>query len=104
MNPKRQKLIALSNAAKLAIEMGQTESSTINAAIMENYPDGEFHTFNGWRKEGYKVKKGSTAFLIWGRKRAMSKKDKSDDGTETEKKFNCFPVCYLFHKSQVQAN
>jgi hypothetical protein len=105
MNERKQHLIALSEKAKLMMEMGETDYSSVNEVIMnEFYPGGVYKTFGMWRKEGYKVNKGSKGYAIWGKKRQMSKKTENEDGTETEKKWNAFPVAYLFNEDQVTKN
>jgi hypothetical protein len=64
----------------------------------------EFKTFKGWLKEGFSVKKGETAFLVWGRPSQENKEgevkpiienDDSENGT-------FFPVSFIFSNAQVQ--
>lgn len=72
--------------------------------IDEFYTDAEhyeFHTFHGWKEKGMNIKKGATAFLIWGKKRS-SKQEGAEPQNEEEKAFQFFPVCYLFSNNQVE--
>lgn len=104
---KRAYLISLSKQVKAAMEMGRFQDcERVNEALVQVYQDqtGQevFKTFAGWKEEGKSVKKGEKSFLIWGKPRKMSAKVENEDGTEDEKKFKRFPVCYLFHAGQVE--
>jgi hypothetical protein len=73
--------------------------------IQEFYTDDEnyiFKTFHDWIKEGYKVNKGTTAFLIWGKPKDKSKKEETPNTENSEdEKDDFFPLCYLFSNAQV---
>ena len=106
VNEKRQRLIQLSNAAKLSIEMGQTEAMTINSALIELYTDQdntEFKTFKGWKEAGQVVKKGEhSKFLLWSKKRTNIKEVQNEEGETEEKKYKFFGIAYLFSNAQVE--
>lgn len=74
---------------------------TINEILISSYLDDdnkEFKTFNGWLKEGFRVRKGSKAFLIWGKKRKAT-----DHTKDTEKdEFSFFPLAFIFSNAQVE--
>jgi len=58
-----------------------------------------------WKEEGLKVKKGSKAFLFWGKPKKGQKKTKEnikpgESSPEDEYKF--FPLAYLFSDKQVE--
>lgn len=118
-NPKREALIAMSNAAKeLRENMTQgatTEnealywaSRTVNFMLLNHmYETGgatEFNTFNQWKERGATIKKGETAFLIWGqpigRQRAEKAEAKGEPETD-DSDYEYFPLCYLFSDKQV---
>lgn len=76
--------------------------STVNEAIIEKVykEDGnhsEFKTFNQWRSMGYKIKKGSKAFTVWG-KPTQGQRVKNDEADV----YDWFPICFLFSDKQVE--
>lgn len=103
ISDKRQTLINLSQQAReMREENPEFEDWTINQILLFQYSDGadiEFNTLWQWRKKGYKVKKGSKAFLVWGKKKTVSQDDSPEENA-TEYKF--FPICYLFSENQVE--
>ena len=63
----------------------------------------EFKSFFQWKLEGYSVKKGEKAFVLWGRKRKATAKqevDGKDDPQEEEYKF--YPLAYVFSDAQIE--
>jgi len=113
----RAELSAKSRQAKeireLMIEMAKTpeqalEASllTINNILIMNYTKEtgctEFKTFHDWKKAGFKVKKGSTAFRIWGKPIKANKPDQEEVDPEEKDQFKMFPMCCLFSESQVE--
>ena len=100
---RRDELKALSKVAKLAITMGG-EERTVNEILITMYTDAEnkeFQTLQQWSAKGYKVKKGSKSFLVWGKpKNRQNEETKKTTSDEDEEKF--FPLCYLFSNAQVE--
>lgn len=100
---RRDELKALSKTAKLAISMG-AEEKTVNEFLIEMYTDAEnqeFHRLEQWSAKGFKVKKGSKSFLVWGKpKNRQNEEAKKTTSDEDEDKF--FPLCYLFSNAQVE--
>ncbi len=99
----RDKLKQLSKIAQKLMETGQF--MTINEAILngiykiENPQIQEFKTFNQWKEEGKKIKKGAKGFVIWGKpKKAQAEKP----DTEETDKYKYWPMCYLFSNLQVE--
>lgn len=76
---------------------------SLNSYIIENfYQDAEnviFNTFNQWQQQGYQVKKGSKAFVLWGRPLASQKAERQEEPKEGDEQF--FPLCHLFSNAQV---
>lgn len=102
---KRARLRELSKIAKLKIELEQSEM-TVNEMLIFMYTDQEnkeFHTINAWNQKGYKVKKGSQSFLIWGKPQPLTKENENAD-TNEEDADDFFPLCYLFSNAQVEKN
>ena len=64
----------------------------------------KFNTYKSWKKEGYQVKKGETAFLIWGRplKELQDQEKAEPEKEEEENKSNFFPVAHIFSSEQVR--
>lgn len=114
---KRTKLRALSAQAielkekmlhncKNDAQIQEVNALTINKILIQEFynKDGhqEFKSFKGWMKERKVVKKGETAFLVWGKPT-----ERKDDGTEQpimeDEKGNMFyPVSFMFSNKQVQ--
>lgn len=102
---KRAQLKALSAAIRPLVKEGVY--STVNEGLEETYKEGSgadtFKHIKQWNKEGYRVEKGSKAFLFWGSPKEYAiDKDQGEPGeTEEEKKIRYFPLCYLFSNLQV---
>jgi hypothetical protein len=122
----RQALCELSQEAKLIREamlakadsaeaLGRASELTINEIFLGMY-EGQtgcktFNTFVGWRQAGYRVKKGETAFRIWGKPRQIKEANRetlqeknstvSDENTEAEG-YEFWPMCSLFNEYQVE--
>lgn len=97
---KRKWLMSVCAPFMAAVESGDAE--TVNEGIIkmyrEQYPDiKDFKTFKQWKAAGFNIKKGSTAFLVWGRPKSI--KQTQDD---SEKAFKFFPLAYLFSDLQVE--
>lgn len=83
------------------------EASTVNEGLKAYYqqqnPDiTEFNTFYGWKKEGYQVREGEKAYLVWGRPKELEKKrQEAQEKGETLDTFDFHPLAYLFANTQV---
>lgn len=99
---KRKALIQLSNMAKMLVKDGMYD--TVNDAIIEEVykKDGhdEFNTFYGWQQKGFRVKKGSKGFTVWGRPKKVTRKEAKD---KEKDEFTHFPLAYLFSNKQVES-
>lgn len=78
----------------------------INQILLEQFYKNSMHTefksFKGWMKEGKTVRKGESAFLLWGKP-----KERKEDGTEQpimeDENGNMFyPLSFIFSNAQVQ--
>lgn len=61
-----------------------------------------FKTFNQWKNEGYKIKKGSKAFVLWSKKTKATKHGETQSGEPTTDDYEFFPIAYLFSDLQVE--
>jgi len=97
---KRVALAAISRSIKLLVKEGAYDS--VNEGLIDQYSDGEdldFNTFKQWKEKGFSIKKGSKAFLVWGKPRKAAVPEPKD-GEDDEFKF--WPLCYLFSNKQVE--
>jgi hypothetical protein len=105
----REKLHKLSLIAK---EMQTTyilnglEPPNINFLIVENMykkDDKEliFNTFNEWKEQGFYVKKGEKAYLIWSRPVDNLKEEEKTEEDKQNKTGKFFAVSYIFSSKQV---
>lgn len=113
MQEKRMKLRELSNALVSARDKGQymgNEDDTVNGLLRFYYACKGFKnlkTFSEWKKDGFSVKKGEKALLVWGSPVSFNKKKEEDTAKEAEqeeekkKDDDYFPLCYLFAECQV---
>lgn len=98
---KRKELIELSRFVRMGVKSGAYDS--VNEGLKEIYQETnpeieEFKTFWQWKEEGATVRKGQTAFLIWGQPRKASQ---VPDGATEPEEFKYWPLCYLFANTQV---
>tara|TARA_R110002050_G_scaffold107585_3_gene218101 strand:- start:342 stop:728 length:387 start_codon:yes stop_codon:yes gene_type:complete len=105
---KRNRLKILSAQAKEIRELAGEEEKTINDIIIEtfykNKTHQEFKSFKGWIKDGFVVKKGETAFLVWGRPKQEDKNGEVKPVIENDDSENgtFYPVSFIFSNAQVQ--
>lgn len=102
---KRKALKELSKIAKMRISQ-DCEGMTVNEVLIQEFytdeENEEFKTLHQWSKDGYKVKKGSKSFLVWGKPKKVEnttepKKEQNQEEDESE----FYPLCYLFSNAQV---
>ena len=100
---KRRQLRDLSKIAKMRIG-ADCDGMTVNEVLIsEFYSDeinNEFNTLWQWNAKGYKVKKGSVSFLVWGKPKAKQKEKTRPENEDEDEDF--FPLCYLFSNAQVE--
>ena len=122
-NERRQELAELSHYARTLKEekllLGASaedflwwEAARVNDIVLRIYQERTgckvFNTFEQWKKEGYHIKKGSKAFVLWSRK-IEAKKGKEARAQEAQQaeagedgKYKFFPLAYLFSELQVE--
>ena len=79
---------------------------TINDAIVETLYKSDTHrqfkSYQQWKKEGYQVRKGEKAFLLWARpKQIQHPITEGNTAEELEEMVKFFPLAYLFSNAQV---
>lgn len=103
---KRSKLKELSKIAKMRI-LADCEGMTVNEVLVQEFytdeENEEFKTLHQWSKDGYRVKKGSKSFLVWGKPKKKEKgTDPKTSQNQDEDESEFYPLCYLFSNAQVQ--
>lgn len=103
---RRNELKALSKIAQLAIKSEETDASSVNEWILDYYREqepaiSEFNTFNQWKEKGFSIKKGSTAYVIWGSPRKVENPEPENSGDSDNDEYKYWPLCYLFSDQQV---
>lgn len=106
---KRKLLRQLSDSVTDLVTNGEFE--TVNDAVIDTFYKDETHhifkSFNKWREDGYRIIKGSKAFVIWGRPVNKQKSEQAaQEGKEAEPTDNeirdFFPLAFVFSNAQVE--
>ncbi len=106
---RRLELKGLSNTLVLAAKNGliPMENGTVNDLLKAHYSEQghtTLKTYSQWKEEGYNVRKGEHALLLWAKPipSKESKETASSEGKdEDEAKADYFPVIHLFSEKQV---
>lgn len=106
---RRMELKTLSNNLVKAAEARMKPYTTVNELVKEYYESQGHKTlksFSQWKEEGYTVKKGEHALLLWAQpkpSKASKEAAKAEGKEEEEATADFFPVIYLFSQKQVKA-
>ena len=99
---KRAVLKDISALVKELVDKGIFGS--INEAVMtlfyERNGNTDFNSYNEWLNKGFQVKKGATAYPIWGRPISELKKEKGEEHTD---EIDYHPIAKLFSNKRVYA-
>ena len=102
VNEARERLKSLSQTVKHLVAEGKF--ATINEALLATYyrneQNTEFKHYGEWKEEGFQVRKGEKAFLLWGHPQ-KTEQEKGDDEKEQDEDRSFFPIAHLFSNSQV---
>ncbi|MCU7879296.1 MAG: YdaF family protein [Candidatus Thiodiazotropha sp. (ex Lucinoma aequizonata)] len=117
----RQALIAMSQEAQDMMEMAENgmeldgfegcEKVNDFLLVMHQQASGceQFKTFHDWKKAGYKVKKGSKSYRVWGSPLKAKKQGEeqpaepaAEGKSDAEKTFKFWPMRSLFTENQVE--
>jgi hypothetical protein len=99
---KREELKALSAGFKILLKEGAIGS--VNEGLANYYAEQGHKILNSyrrWKEEGFQVKKGSKALLMWGEPKQYGKQEEQQ-ATEDENKDTWFPLAYVFSNLQVE--
>lgn len=99
---KREELKALSQGFKMLIKEGAINS--VNEGLANYYAEQGHKILNSyrrWKEQGFQVKKGSKALLLWGEPKQYGKQEEQQ-ATENENKETWFPLAYVFSNLQVE--
>ena len=106
---RRAALKELSSSLQALSKQGLfPEFHTVNGLLRYYYESRgykDLKTFRQWKEEGFSVKKGEKAILLWAQPVVsnQSKEAATEAGkTEEEAKEDYFPVCHVFASCQVQ--
>lgn len=105
---KRNYLRQISKSVTDLVTAGEFEN--INEAVIATFYKDETHTnfktFNQWKADGYSIKKGSKAFIVWGKpKRVQDSEQATAKGQEPQtddEGRDFFPIAFLFSNAQVE--
>lgn len=99
---KREELKALSAGFKILLKEGAIGS--VNEGLANYYAEQGhkiLHSYRQWKEQGFQVKKGSKALLMWGEPKKYGKQEEQQ-ATEEENKETWFPLAYVFSNLQVE--
>lgn len=106
---RRNRLSELSEAARKIRKKYGPEDATLNSIIIDQfYTDAEnqtFETLKEWNRQGYRVIRGSEAFVIWARPKKIEDTEQrpaNSDTEEEQEEKEYFPMAYLFSNAQVR--
>lgn len=103
MKQKRETLKQRSAIAAKLVKAQPDKFTGINDALVFMYNEEghtEIHSFKKWMQQGYVVRKGEKALLLWGEPKKALKQEKQTDADKDEFKF--FPLAYVFSQKQVE--
>jgi hypothetical protein len=103
LQAKREELKAISAGYRVLVKEGAINS--INEGLAKYYAS-QGHTtlksYRRWKADGYQVRKGSKALLMWGEPKNIKHQDKEPPKeNEDEGKADFYPVAYVFSNLQV---
>lgn len=98
MKTKREELKGVSRTVQQLVKAGVYQ--TVNQGLVAMYgEDGHttLHSFRQWLQDGYVVRKGEKALLLWGEPRNGNRQENTE-----EEEFSFFPLAYVFSQKQVE--
>ncbi|MBA3647286.1 MAG: hypothetical protein H0W62_01855 [Chitinophagales bacterium] len=93
---KRQRLKQLSSGLSILKKEGAID--TINEGLVSIYQEqghDELQSFAAWKRDGYSVRRGEHALLLWSR---PVRKQQDETGDE----YSFFPIAFVFSNLQVE--
>lgn len=110
---RRQLMIRSREAKELSIKLlAMTgELRSVNEILLDFYKEEtgakDFRRFDEWKEAGFMVKKGESAYRVWGSPKQFTKTQEMQDVTtgntdNIESKFEFWPMCCIFNENQVE--
>lgn len=103
MRAKRQALKDLSAVYSQMVKSGAI--GTVNEGLAMYYAE-QGHTtlksYRQWQAEGFQVRKGSKALLMWGEPKPLKRIEEKATEDETGQEETFFPLAYVFSNLQVE--
>ena len=99
---KREELKAISAGFRILVKEGAINS--INEGLVKYYAEQghtTLKTYRRWKADGYQVRKGSKALLLWGERRTYTKRTGATQREWAGDKADFFPVAFVFSNLQV---
>lgn len=104
MKIKREELKGISRMLQQAVKSGMYGS--VNEGLVAMYAEQghtEIHSYRKWIEQGFQVKRGSKALLLWGEPRNGGKQEKPEQKNGDDKdEFKFWPLAYVFSQLQVE--
>lgn len=97
---KREELKALSAGFKMLVKEGAIDS--VNTGLVQYYAElghTTLKSYKRWKEEGFQVRKGMKALLLWGEPKPI--KTPAEPKKEGEEEDTFFPVAFVFSNLQV---
>lgn len=89
---------------KTEAEQAAEHKETANKRLEKMYSEGDetvlFRSFEEWEKLGYRVIKGSKAFVFWGTPQDFEIRDEKDN-SKIKEVGTFFPIVFKFSENQV---
>lgn len=102
MKQKREELKAISKGFKLLVKEGAIGS--VNEGLANFYAEQghtTLYSYRQWQEQGFQVRKGEKALLMWGQPKPIKKAD-APLKKEGEQEEEFFPLAYVFSNLQVE--
>lgn len=105
LKQKREELKALSAGYQVMVRSGQF--SSVNEGLAYYYAElghKVLKSYRQWQEEGYQVKRGSKALLLWGSPLRNNGKDEAqkNEPEASGDDYKFFPLAYVFSNLQVE--
>ena len=101
MTNKRQELKSISTGFKMLVKEGAI--SSVNEGLVNYYREqghAVLKSYKQWHDEGFQVKKGSKALLLWGEPKPIKKQ--IEELKQEDKEDSFFPLAFVFSNLQVE--
>ena len=98
---ERLKILSLEVADLVADETFFSINDAIVETLYKDEANRMFKSYGQWKKEGYQVRKGEKAFLLWAKPKEIQRPLAENKAKELDEMMKYFPLAYLFSNAQV---